>query len=131
MRNTNKEYLIWLNKAKDDLLWTEANIREKIYYGACFTSQQSIEKALKAYLVYKKGKFSKKHDLVTLVDECSFFDRNFTKYRRIVAPIAFYYIQTRYPDISEVDIYDKKEAEEAFEIAKELLDFVDTKIKKI
>jgi len=50
MRNNEKEYILWWRKAKEDLKWTEANIREKIYYGACFSAQQSAEKALKAFL---------------------------------------------------------------------------------
>lgn len=46
-----REYFVWFEKAKDDLQWTEANIRENIYYGACFTAQQAAEKALKAFVV--------------------------------------------------------------------------------
>ncbi len=49
--DSKKASRIWLSKALDDLRWTEANIRESIYYGACFTAQQAVEKALKAYLL--------------------------------------------------------------------------------
>ena len=38
-------YKDWLIKASDDLKWTKHSIESKVWYGACFTSQQSAEKA--------------------------------------------------------------------------------------
>ena len=43
--NNKSAYKIWLSKARDDLKWTEANLREEVYYGACFTAQQATDKA--------------------------------------------------------------------------------------
>lgn len=129
--NKTKEYKIWLDRAFDDLKWTKSNLREKVFYGACFTAQQAVEKALKAYLIYKQGRFDKIHDLTKLVDNCRHYDKDFADYRKEITKISFYYVQTRYPDISEVDRFTQKEAEEAFEIAKDVIDFVERKIKKI
>ena len=129
-KSEKKEYEIWLNKALDDILWTESNLKEKIYYGACFTAQQSVEKSLKAYLLYKQGRFDKIHDLVELIDNCLKHDKNFRSYRKRIAKLSFYYIQSRYPDISEIDRFTKEEAEEALEIAKTVVDFVSRKIKR-
>lgn len=85
----------WLKKALDDLEWTKANIREKVYYGACFTAQQSVEKALKGYLL-SKGKIARKiHDVGALLEECSKFDKTFGSMREIILPLADYYIQTK------------------------------------
>lgn len=126
-----KEFNKWLERAEDDLKWTESNLKEKVYYGACFTAQQSVEKALKAYLIYKQGRFDKIHDLTKLIDDCIKYERDFTEYRKEITKLSFYYVQTRYPDISEVDRFTQEEAEEAYEIAKELVDFVERKIKKI
>ena len=128
MKNRHKEYVLWLNKAKDDLKWTEANIREKIYYGACFSAQQSAEKALKAYLVFKKGRFGKIHDLVSLLGHCSRINKNFTLFKKKVAKISRYYIQSRYPDIGDLDMFTEKEASEAFEIAEEVVSFIGDQI---
>lgn len=130
MKENKKEYKIWLTKAGDDLLWTKSNIKADIYYGACFTSQQSAEKSLKAYLLYQKGRFDKIHDLVKLIDDCIKYDKSFSRYRKKTAKLSFYYIQTRYPDISELDRFTQKEAEEAFINAKEIFDFVSDKINK-
>ena len=43
MADRNSPYKKWLNYAQDDLSWTEANIKEQIWYGACFTAQQAAE----------------------------------------------------------------------------------------
>lgn len=129
MKNNKAEFLIWIERAKDDLLWTEANIREKIYYGACFTSQQAVEKALKAFLLYREGQFGKIHDLVKLIDECIVLDKSFNDFRKKISKLTFYYIQTRYPDISELDKYSKEEADEALLSAREIVDFVYTILK--
>jgi HEPN domain-containing protein len=127
-KTINNEYNIWIKKAHDDLKWTEANMREKIFYGACFTSQQAVEKILKAFLLYKIGKFDKVHDLVSLIDKCIEIDSNFNSFRKPIAKLSFYYIQSRYPDISEIDIFSKEEAENAFVIAKKIVEFTVTKI---
>ena len=124
-----KEYLVWLEKARDDLNWTKANLREEIYYGACFTAQQAAEKTLKAFLLLKNGRFDKVHDLVKLLDDCILHQKDFGKFREVVAKLSFYYTQSRYPDISEVDKFTKEEAEEALEVAEKLVEFVSSEIK--
>lgn len=123
-----EEYKLWLEKAIDDLKWTQANIQGKIFYGACFTAQQAAEKALKAYIIYKTGKFGKIHDLVKLIDNCAVYDKDFIVYRQKIAKLSFYYVQSRYPDITEIDIYNKEEAEEAYSLAEELISFIKEKI---
>lgn len=127
--NKTEEYKIWLEKAEDDLKWTQSNLKEEIYYGACFTAQQAVEKVLKAYLLYKKGRFDKVHDLITLLDDCVVYDQDFTEYRTRIAKLSFYYMQTRYPDISEIDKFTREEAEEALEVATEFIEFVSSRIE--
>lgn len=128
MSGTKNEYKTWLEKAEDDLKWTESNLKEEVFYGACFTAQQSIEKALKAYLLYKQGRFDKVHDLKTLLDACAVYDSDFKQYQTQIVKLSFYYMQTRYPDISEIDKFTQEEAEEAFQTAKEFIEFVSGKL---
>lgn len=130
MKQRKKEALVWLERAVDDLSWTKANINAKIYYGACFSAQQAAEKALKAFLLYQKGKFGKVHDLVKLLDECARYQAKIKSFRKKVAKLSFYYIQTRYPDIMEVDKFTKEEAEEALSISSKLIDFVSKILNK-
>lgn len=89
----------WLKKALDDLEWTKANIREKVYY-----------------------------DVGALLEECNKLDKTFGSMRETILPLADYYIQTRYPDISEFIGYDGKKAADALERASKLLGFVQQKI---
>ena len=124
-----KEYKIWLDKASDDLNWTKSNIKQKVYYGACFTAQQSAEKALKAFLLFKKGRFEKVHDLVKLLNTCATNNKEFIRFKTKVAKLSFYYIQSRYPDISELDIFTAAQAQEAYEIAENIFQFVSEKIR--
>lgn len=128
MRDNKREYQVWLDKAHDDLKWTESNIREKVYYGACFTAQQAAEKVLKAFLLYKQERFGKVHDLVKLIDECASYDKDFSLYRNKIAKLSFYYAQTRYPDITELDKFSQEEAAEALSLASEIVHFVSDKI---
>lgn len=129
MKANKKEYQIWLDKSLDDLLWTKSNIKEKVYYGACFTAQQSVEKALKAFLLFKHGSFGKIHDLVKLVDECSVINKDFKQYRSNVAKLTYYYVQSRYPDLTEIDIFTQEDADEALKIAEEMWEFISIRIK--
>jgi HEPN domain-containing protein len=57
----NKQVRVWLRSAEEDLLWAEHNLRGKFYPQACFAAQQAAEKALKAYLLEKRGRFDKIH----------------------------------------------------------------------
>lgn len=126
--NNKKIAVSWLGKASDDFLWTKANLKEGVYYGACFTAQQTAEKALKAFL-YLKGKIPHKiHDLGALVEECINIDKSFESLHEIVLPLVDYYTQTRYPDVGELINYTKEKAEDALARAKEVLEFVRKKL---
>lgn len=119
----------WLIQAKDDLAWTEANIREKIWYGACFTAQQTAEKSLKAYLASKGEKIRKIHDLVALLEECAALDKGFDQLREICAVLTDYYVPVRYPDVGDLGGLTEKEAGEALELAERIVKFVEEKLK--
>ena len=126
----NKEVIKWMNKAQDDLLWTEANLREKIYYGACFTAQQAAEKALKAYLIFRGKTPRKIHDLGALVEECVLLDKEFESLKEIVLPLTDYSVQVRYPDIGDFIEYDETKATDALLRAKNVLEFVKEKVQE-
>ena len=129
MDNINKKTVeSWLQKAKDDLNWTAANLREKVYYGACFTAHQTVEKALKAFLISKKKSVAKIHDLSALIEQCKEVDSEFFPFVAKIIPLTDYYIETRYPDMGDFMEYSKDKAESAFEVAKEVLEFVKKRI---
>ena len=120
----------WLEKAKDDLAWTRANIREKIWSGACFTAQQAAEKSLKAYLL-SKGKLVRKiHDLGSLLEICRKLDSGFEQLREACATLTDYYASTRYPDVSEFMEFSRRKAQEALNFAESIVNFAEMKISK-
>lgn len=77
-----EEYLLWFEKAKDDLLWTKHNIKSRVWYGACFTAQQAAEKSLKAYLLFKKVPLRKMYDTRALIELCMKYDSSFRTLRK-------------------------------------------------
>ncbi|MBI3385272.1 HEPN domain-containing protein [Candidatus Gottesmanbacteria bacterium] len=65
-----------------------------------------------------------------LIDSCANFDKDFLSFRSKIAKLSFYYVQVRYPDIGDVDSYTQEEANEAYQLSIELVEFVGKKIKK-
>lgn len=131
MNNQSDPYKKWLNYAQDDLSWTESNIKEQVWYGACFTAQQAGEKALKAYLVNHEGNIKKIHDLRAILEECIRIDKSFEYLRNDCATLNVYYAPSRYPDITEFIEFTKEKAEEAFLLAKNIVEFVKQKLTLI
>lgn len=127
MDDNESPYEKWLRYALDDLSWTESNLKEQVWYGACFTAQQSAEKALKAYLI-KQGKDIKKiHDLGALLELCTQLDASFEQLRQGCLTLTAYYVQSRYPDITEFIDFTEEKAKEAYEFAEKIVKFVEDK----
>ena len=120
----------WWEAALDDLKWTEANIREEVWYGACFTAQQAVEKALKAYLLAQKVSVPKIHDISALLEACSQTHSEFSSHRDTILPLVDYYIHTRYPDMSEFMEYTKEKAEDALDRAEKLIEFMRSQLEQ-
>lgn len=123
-----KPYQKWLDYASDDLSWTKSNLREKVWYGACFTAQQAAEKVLKAYLISQEKNIKKIHDLRALIEECIKIDRSFEHLRNACVTLNGYYAPSRYPDISEFVHFTQEKAEEAYSLAEKIVEFVGKKL---
>ena len=121
-------YKLWLNQALDDLLWTAANLKERIWYGACFTAQQAAEKALKAYLINQEKSVKKVHDLGAILQECIGLDSEFEILREACATLTDYYAPARYPDIGEFMEFNEENAKEAYSFAENIVSFVEKKL---
>src|SRR3989344_2796666 len=118
----------WLNHALDDLSWTKANLKEEVWYGACFTAQQAAEKALKAYLIKQGNDIKKIHDLGALIEECIKLDTSFEELREGSIILTAYYVQSRYPDIAEFIDFTEEKAKEAYILAEKIVKFVADKL---
>ena len=126
----SKNWSKWLDKAKDDLLWSEAGMKEEVFYGACFSAQQAGEKALKSYLLFKDVEPRRIHDLSGLLEECIEMDKNLEELLNQAATLAGYYVETRYPDIGEFMGYTKEQAKEALDFARQIVNFVEKLVRK-
>ena len=131
MRNPKRESRIpkqWFAKAEADLGSAEILFREGGSTDTiCFLCQQAVEKYLKGYLILKKKKFGKIHDLAALLAVCGELDKEFLDWYKEAEKLTSYYIETRYPPDTPVS-YTKKEAQEALKLAEEILEFVKKKI---
>lgn len=124
---------LWLAKAKSDLQSAkyifEGN-REDVFDTMISHTQQSAEKALKAFLVFCDVPIFRTHDLDKLLWLCEEMDSQFSllaDHTKKLNPLATEY---RYPadDFDDLSIPTRDELEMAILSAQEILDFVGKKI---
>jgi HEPN domain-containing protein len=116
----------WLKQAEKDLKHAKNSLESEDYEWACFASQQSAEKALKA--VYEKKNLSAKgHSILGLLEGIKSyvsFPKDFYPYARI---LTRYYIETRYPNSfpegAPLDYFDRNMAEEAINAAEKIVEW--------
>lgn len=117
----------WLAKAEEDYQ-TAAFLREGqrkgLHNSVCFHCQQAAKKYLKAYLVKKKTKIEKTHDLRVLGKKCAEFEGDFELISDLLVYLAPYAVDFRYPGDNAV----KKDAVGAFKAAQSVREFVRRKI---
>jgi HEPN domain-containing protein len=110
----------WLIKARHDLDSARL-ISEQLpdYYDMiAFHCQQSIEKSIKAYLIFLDIEYKPVHDLGYLLNLLETKDNTFEIYYNKVDEISRYAVQIRYPDsILELS---KQQIHDAIQLAEEL-----------
>lgn len=122
--NTKKEWLNWINRAISDYKSAKKLFsgKNKILDTTVFHCQQSVEKILKSFLVYKEIKFEKVHNIVYLLDKCVKIDQSFKKWYPVAETMTPFATLFRYPgENDEPEIID---VETALKNSKEIIDFV-------
>ncbi len=118
----------WLEFAHDDLIAAKVILREGCAISTVFYhSQQCAEKSLKAFLSFKSHTILKTHDLVSLLNLCKGFDRDFDTLMVNAYDLNPFASKTRYPD----DFYlmpDLTVAQDSIEKAGQIFEFVKGKI---
>lgn len=113
----------WFKKAEDDLI-VARHLYEDLYPKQieiiCYHAQQTIEKALKGFLIYNDIEAPKTHDLVALCRMCSKIDSTFKEITDDCAVLTLYSSITRYPNEIEMD---ENEAANAIVKAQTIYDF--------
>ncbi|MGJ7045399.1 HEPN domain-containing protein [Thermoanaerobacterium thermosulfurigenes] len=121
MKENYDEYKQWLNYAEDDYKAANELLKAKLYNVVCFHSQQSIEKYLKAYLIYNGINPPRVHHLITLIRIINKFSDAFDEFIDDVKTVDMYYIPSRYPDAPIGSLPDgmpnEDDAKKALEVA--------------
>lgn len=128
-----KVVMEWLERAKEDFEFASANLRDPKtdYFGPiCFHFQQAAEKYLKAYIVAKKLRFEKVHDLDALRQICEKSDESFSSVKQDCIFLSDFYLEARYPLIVPVEIT-RADAENAQQTAEKIRDLVREKLGDI
>ncbi len=117
------EVRAWLDKVDRDRRTAEAALAQTppITDTAAFHVQQAVEKALKAFLVWRQIDFEKTHDLRALVLMCQAADPEFGALLPKVAPLSAYAVRFRYPGPADPSL---AEVRAGLEIVREVRDFV-------
>ena len=123
----------WFLQVQRDLDDAKFNLSGERFNVACFLAQQSAEKAMKAYLIFKGVDFVWGHSVTDLCEDAKKFDFEFQTIERACKSLDKFYIPTRYPDALPGGIpseaFDKSDAEKAISLAVEVLKFVEKKLK--
>lgn len=123
-----EEVANWLYFAEEDLASARIMAREKVFNKTCFHSQQAAEKSLKAFLLQQNREIVKTHKIVDLLNYCREINGMFKKFKDQAGVLDLFYLPTRYPDAVVGSLPEglpkQAQAEEALNIAKEIVEFV-------
>jgi HEPN domain-containing protein len=122
--------LQWKIKADNDLIVAEKELKSEnpVTDAICFHSQQSAEKYLKLYLISNGIEPKKTHLISDILIECCKIDKEFDTLHDS-SFLSDYAVELRYPD--DFYIPDIEEAQEAFNKAHEIKEFVSSKCLNI
>lgn len=127
----NEEVKKWIIKALNDYKTAEKLINlpedEIITDTLCFHCQQTVEKLLKAFLVYSGIEFGKVHNIEYLIKLCSNVDSDFENLYELTANLTDYSVDVRYTD--EFYIPTIEEAKKAFDSATKVKEYIFKKLK--
>ncbi|MCY0859734.1 MAG: HEPN domain-containing protein [Sulfolobaceae archaeon] len=117
----------WLKQSLEDLSTAEDLIKSSHYYASASFSQQSAEKALKAFLI-DRGKVVRMHDLNEIL---GIIEKDLglkvDEIREDANKLTVHYVISRYPDAANAlpyAIYSKEDAEDLLRRAKRVIEWV-------
>ncbi len=120
---------VWLEAAIQDLTHARSARKLGFFSHTCFSCQQSVEKALKAYLFAQRQSLIRTHDLIRLLSRCTTFDASFESLHQACTTLNEYYTDTRYPDTLRFGVaFTRKDAGAALTCVEMALDFVRPRI---
>jgi len=133
MKNPKQQSERWLKQAGYDLKEAEKCLKDGSYAYACFFAEQSAQKSLKSFLIYRGIRFINIHSVGELLKEASRLDNSFLSLIELGQKLDRHYLASRYPDaLPEPAIpfesYGELEAKEAIETAQKIFQKVNSLI---
>lgn len=117
-------YYDWLGRAREDILSADV-LREdpRCYNNAAFHCQQTIEKALKAYILLKSDILVDGHNLTWLCKRAGRYDKKFAEWLDESASLNKCYIETRYPADLPLELT-QGEVTAYYNMARDMFEFI-------
>ena len=130
--NAKEEAQRWLKQATHALEVAKILLRDECFAESCFHAEQTGQLALKAFLYGQGERFVTLHSVKQLVERCATYDAAFGQVMDAGKILDQYYIPTRYPDAIgfpgvPYETYTARQATEAVELARALLELVQRK----
>ncbi|MCX7657422.1 MAG: HEPN domain-containing protein [Oscillospiraceae bacterium] len=120
----SRRYWDWLFHSKLDHIAAGLLMEdERCYAAAAFHCQQCIEKALKAFLLYKNRRLLDGHNLTWLCKQAVLSEKTFMQWLGKSATLNRYYIETRYPADIPLAI-NRETIEDLFASTTQMLEFI-------
>ena len=91
----------WLNRAASDLAIARTKIEGVYLEDLCYHAQQCVEKAFKALLLHRQGRFPYVHDLAELAHRIEAGGLPLPETIRDVVGLTQYAVEGRYPGVGE------------------------------
>jgi len=91
----------WLNRASSDLAIAQSRVEGAYLEDLCYHAQQCAEKAFKAVLLHRQGRFPYIHDLAELVNRIEQAGISVPEDIREVVALTEYAVEGRYPGFDE------------------------------
>ncbi|MDR2931738.1 MAG: HEPN domain-containing protein [Oscillospiraceae bacterium] len=127
----SKHYYDWLDRANEDILSAKhLKDYDTCFNNAAFHCQQTIEKALKAYILLKSNELVDGHNLTWLCKRAMRYDREFSKWLDESASLNRCYIETRYPADIPLDLT-SDEISRYYNMALEMYRFICAEVDEI
>lgn len=121
MSNYTPTWKVWLQKANTDLLATQlmlSQTNDKLLEVSVYHSQQTAEKAIKAYLTFHKLRFAKTHIIADLLKIVEQQNTTLSEQLKSADQLSIYAIAFRYPEESEHQVtLNRQTAENAYILA--------------
>ncbi len=125
----------WLAQAQHDLAGAEHAVSGDFHALACFLCQQAGEKAVAGYLFARGADHIWGHALADLCEDAMQLDQSFDVIKSVAMLLDKYYHPTRYPTGLPGgvphDVYDQVDSGRALEIARDVLQFVSTRLDSL